>query len=138
MAIPGGRLAPTPARSYLAMRYFIGHKTGVWLTPTGANSSYRSLEVQQAFWKAHLNGTMPQAVARPGTSNHGNATAVDLRDPIMWAKVRQHGAEFGWGIAGNSLGSDAPSEGWHSVYRGSKRLNAKARFWYARYKLAKK
>lgn len=137
MDIPGGRLSKSAARSYLGMRYFIGKRTGIWITPTGPNSSYRPLSVQRSFWQAHLNGTMPQAVARPGTSNHGIAIACDLRDPIMWAKVREHGADFGWGIAGNRLGSDAPSEDWHMVLRSGK-LNAKARYWYLRYRAAKR
>lgn len=136
MKIPGGRLAKTPARSYLAMRYYIGHKTGVWLTPTGPNSSYRDLATQKQYWQAHLNGTMPQPVARPGMSFHGEGQAVDLRDPSMWAMVRKYGAKFGWGIAGNSLGSDAPSEAWHSVYKGGKWLNATARLNYFRYQRA--
>lgn len=139
IAIPGGKLAPTPARAWLAMRYYVGRKPGgVWLRPSGPDSSYRSLAVQKRFWQLHLDGVMPQPVAIPGRSLHGLGAAVDVSGAAGQSAVRRWGADFGWGIAGNPLGSDAPSENWHAVYRGSKRLNFKARYWYFRYKAARK
>ena len=121
------------------MRYFIGRRTGVWLRPSGPNDSYRPLSVQQAYWNAHRNGTMPQPVARPGYSRHGLGRAVDLPTAEMQRAVRIRGAEFGWGIAGSlgGLYSDAPTEPWHAVMNGNK-LTPKARWWYARYRLAKR
>jgi hypothetical protein len=34
----------------------------------------------------------------------------------MQGAVREHGHNFGWGIRGGKLASDAPSEAWHSTY----------------------
>jgi hypothetical protein len=34
----------------------------------------------------------------------------------MQAAVRECGHEFGWGIRGGRLGSDAPSESWHCTW----------------------
>ena len=134
--IPGGRLAKgAPARSWLAMRWFIRKKTGVWLYPTGPNSSYRTLAKQQEYWSNYLNGKGPLA-ARPGTSNHGFGRAVDLPLPAQQAAVRKYGHLFGWGIAGGKLASDAPSEAWHCTYRGP--YTARARTWYWRQRAAKK
>ena len=51
--IPEGRLASGgPARSWLAMRYYIGRKSGVCLTPTGPSSSYRPIAKQQEIGRA--------------------------------------------------------------------------------------
>jgi hypothetical protein len=121
------------------MRYFIGRTSGVWLAPTGGQSTYRSLAVQQEFWNAHINGTMPQAVARPGTSRHGYGRAIDLKTEAMQRAVRIRGAEFGWGIAGSlgGLPSDAPSEPWHAVMEQT-RLTRKARIEYWRWVAARK
>ena len=133
--IPGGRLAKgAPARSWLAMRWFIYKREGVWLYPTGPNSSYRSLLKQQEFWSNYMKGQGPLA-ARPGTSNHGWGKAVDLPLPAQQAAVRRYGHLFGWGIAGGKLSSDAPSEAWHCTWRGP--YTAKARAWYLRQKLAR-
>lgn len=136
--IPGGRLASgAPARSYLAMRYFIGRKHGVWLTPTGPSSSYRSYAKQVEFYNNYTSGKGPLA-ARPGYSNHGVGRAVDLPSSQMQAMVRKYGHRFGWGIAGGRLSSDAMSEPWHMTFRGGSRLTARAAYWFARYKASKK
>lgn len=139
--IPGGRLRKgAPARSWLAMRYFIAKKTGgkVWLRPTGSMSSYRTLAQQQELWRRYMNGTGALA-ARPGTSNHGSATraAVDVPTPEMQAAVRRWGHLFGWGIAGGKIHSDAPSEPWHCT-RWDNAMNARTRLWYARWRLARR
>jgi len=137
-AIPGGHLRKgTPARSWLAMRYYIGRKTGTWLIPSGPMSSYRTIQQQQELWRRYTNGTGALA-ARPGTSNHGSATsaAVDVPTPAMQAAVRKYGHLFGWGIAGGKIPSDAMSEPWHCRL-SSERMTPRATLWYARYKLAK-
>lgn len=133
-AIPGGRLRKgAAARSFLAMRYFIGRRTGVWIRPTGPASSYRALYWQQRFYRAYLSGRGPLA-AKPGTSNHGIGLAVDLPTERMQALVREYGHLFGWGIAGGVLSSDAMSEPWHAVYRGP--YNRFARRWYWKRRLS--
>jgi hypothetical protein len=132
--IPGGKLARGgPARSYLAMRHYIGKRYGVWLRPTGPWSSYRPLWKQSEFYRAFLDGRGPLA-ARPGTSNHGLGRAVDLPSAAMQRLVARHGHEFGWGIAGGRLSSDAPSESWHATYRGPYGLHA--RRWYWKHRIA--
>lgn len=134
--IPGGHLASgAPARSWLAMRYYIGRKTGdVWLTPTGPNSSYRTYAKQVEYWGNYQAGRGPLA-ARPGYSNHGVGRAVDLPTAVMQGQVRRYGHRFGWGIAGGQLASDAPSESWHCTFR---KWTPTAALWFARYKLAKR
>lgn len=136
--IPSGRLLNgTPARSWLAMHHYLKTKKGIDLRPTGPNSSYRDYDTQVRFWNDYQAGRGPIA-ARPGTSNHGWGKAVDVPTPAMQASIRKWGAAFGWGIAGNRLGSDAPSESWHSVYRGPDKLTRKAKFWFWRYKRAQR
>jgi hypothetical protein len=36
--------------------------------------------------------------------------------PAMQAAVRESGHQFGWGIRGGRLSSDAPSEAWHCTF----------------------
>jgi len=135
-SIPGGRLASgAAARSYLAMRYFIGRETGVWLTPTGPNSAYRTYAKQVEYYNNYQNGNGPLA-ARPGTSNHGLGKACDLPSDQRQAMVRKYGHRFRWGIAGGKLSSDAMSEPWHMTFRGG--MTPRATYWFARYKAAKK
>jgi len=134
-AIPGGRLRKgAPARSWLAMRYYIGRKTGVWIKPGGPNSSYRTFAAQQDFYRAYQNGSGALA-ARPGTSNHGWGLSVDCSSASGQKAIRTVGHLFGWGIQGGQLASDAPSERWHATFVAG-RMNAKSRYWYARYRLA--
>lgn len=140
--IPGGRLrSGTVARSWLAMHYYLKTKKGIELRPTGPFSSYRTYETQVRFWNDYQAGRGPIA-ARPGYSNHGSGGqlqgAVDTPTPAMHAAIRKWGADFGWGIAGNRLGSDAPSESWHACYRGPSKLTVKARFWFWRRRRALK
>jgi hypothetical protein len=131
--IPHGRLAKGgPARSWIAMRYYIGKKHKVWIYPTGPNSSYRTYAKQQEYYKAYLRGDGPLA-ARPGNSNHGLGLAVDIPSEEQQALVRKYGHRFGWGIKGGKLSSDAPSEAWHCTYRS---YPARAKYWYARHRTA--
>lgn len=139
-SIPMGRLRRgAPARSWLAMRYYIARKTRgkVWLRPTGPMSSYRTYEQQVILWNRYMDGGA--LAARPGTSNHGSATraACDIPDPAMQAAVRKYGHKFGWGIAGGKLPSDAPSEPWHCTF-AQDRMTPSAKFWFWRYRKAKK
>ena len=133
-AIPGGKLAKGgTARSWLAMRFYIGRKHGVWIRPTGPVSSYRALNAQRYFyakWKAGRGAL----AAVPGTSNHGLGLAVDLPTEDMQRRVREYGHLFGWGIKGGVLSSDAPSEAWHCTYRGP--YTKFARRWYWRRRLS--
>lgn len=132
--IPGGRLRKgATARSWLAMRYYIIRKYGVYITPTGPYSSYRPLWKQREFYAAYRAGRGPLA-AVPGTSNHGLGMAVDVPTPQMQRCIRECGHLFGWGIRGGRLSSDAPSEPWHCTYRGP--YSRFARGWYWRRRLA--
>lgn len=113
--IPGGRLRKDAAASWLAMRQFIGKTDGVWIAPTSTRTAYRPYADQEYFWRLYQSGRGALA-ARPGTSNHGWGIAVDLPTPAMQAAVRQHGHNFGWGIRGGQMSSDAPSESWHTTF----------------------
>jgi hypothetical protein len=136
--IPGGQLAKgSPARSWIAMRWYIQKKTGVWIYPTGPNSSYRTLRKQQEFWKAYTSGKGPLA-ARPGSSNHGIGKAVDVPLPAQQEALRKYAHLFDWGIAGGKLSSDASSEPWHCTFRGGSNVSGTARVWYFRYRLARR
>jgi len=138
-SIPGGKLRKgASARSWLAMRYFIGRRNGVWIKPGGPRSSYRSFAAQEEFYRAYQNGSGALA-ARPGTSNHGWGLAVDDPSAQSQKAIVTVGHLFGWGIRGE-LDSDAPSERWHAsfVLGAQGKMTAKARWWYARYRLALK
>jgi hypothetical protein len=113
--IPGGRLRKDAAAAWLAMRRRIGKQNGVWICPTSPRTAYRPLADQQYFWNLFQAGKGALA-ARPGTSNHGWGIAVDLPTAAMQAAVRECGHEFGWGIRGGRLTSDAPSEPWHATF----------------------
>lgn len=113
--IPGGRLRKDSAAAWLAMRAHIGKQKGVWICPTSTRTAYRSFADQEHFWRLFQSGRGALA-ARPGTSNHGWGIAVDLPSPAMQAAVREVGHEFGWGIRGGRLSSDAPSEPWHCTW----------------------
>ena len=114
-AIPGGRLRKDAASSWLAMRAYIGKKNGVWICPTSTRTAYRPFADQEYFYNLYRSGRGALA-AKPGTSNHGWGIAVDLPSPAMQAAVRAAGHEFGWGIKGGKLASDAPSEAWHCTF----------------------
>jgi hypothetical protein len=113
--IPGGQLRSDAAVAWLAMRKRIGKEQSVWICPTSPRTSYRPLADQQYFWNLYRSGRGALA-ATPGTSNHGWGIAVDLPSAAMQAAVRRCGHEYGWGIAGGKLPSDAPSEAWHATF----------------------
>lgn len=110
-AIPGGHLRHDAARAWIDMRDFIGRKHGVWIQPTGPNSSYRTYAAQEYFWSLYVSGRGNLA-AHPGTSNHGWGVAVDVATPQMVFYIRMYGARFGW------RKTEAFSEWWHYNYVG--------------------
>jgi hypothetical protein len=113
--IPGGRLRQDAAGAWLAMRRRIAAEHGVWICPTSPRTAYRPLADQEYFWNLYRAGRGALA-ARPGTSNHGWGVAVDVPRQDMAAALRALGHEYGWGIAGGRLKSDAPSEWWHCTF----------------------
>jgi len=111
-AIPGGRLAREAAANWLALRAKGGKELGIWISPLGPQSSYRTFAQQQQFWNLYRSGRGNLA-ARPGTSNHGWGNAVDLAHPPTMRKViDRFGAEYGW------RWGEVRSESWHVTYRG--------------------
>ena len=107
--IPGGRLWPEAAAAWNDMRAYIGKRHGVWIEPNGPNSSARGREAQDFFWSHQ-----PPPAARPYTSNHGWAIAVDVRTPAMAFYIRKYGHKFGWSWdEGQRVG-----EWWHFRYVG--------------------
>src|SRR4051812_37138485 len=74
--IPGGRLWPEAALTWNAMRAAYVADGGIAsdFVPAGPNSSARSREAQDFFWSHQ-----PPPAARPYTSNHGWAIAVDVK-----------------------------------------------------------
>lgn len=111
MAIPGGRLRTDAAKSWIRLRNHVGKEAGVWLCPTSSRTAYRTLAEQQYFWNLYTSGHGNLA-ARPGTSNHGWGTTVDLPTPQMRALIDRYGAPYGF----SKTWSDAPSEWWHIRY----------------------
>lgn len=111
-AIPGGRLAKEAAANWLALRVKGGREMGIWISPLGPQSSYRTFAQQQGFWDLYRSGRGNLA-ARPGTSNHGWGNAVDLAHPPTMRKViDRFGAPYGW------RWGEVTSESWHVTYRG--------------------
>jgi len=109
--IPGGRLTKETAASWQRLRNHIGKKHGVWICPTSSRTAYRTYAEQQHFWNLYQSGKGALA-ARPGTSNHGWGTTVDVPQTRMAQLINSEGAEFGW----QKKWSDAPSEWWHFRY----------------------
>lgn len=109
-SIPGGRLRKDAAAAWMRMRQKIGKETGTWICPTSSRTAYRTFAEQQYFWNLYQHGG--NLAARPGTSNHGLGTTVDLPFPKMRQLIDRFGAEYGW----SKRWSDAPSEWWHIRY----------------------
>lgn len=119
-AIPGGRLAREAAANWIALRAEGGEKLGIWISPLGDRSSYRTYDEQVHFWDLYQSGRGNLA-ARPGTSNHGWGNAVDLAHPPTMRKVVDGlGAPYGW------RWGEAPSESWHVTYRGGGKADPNA------------
>lgn len=118
--VPGGRLAREAGANWVALRKHGGQQFGVWISPLGPRSSYRSFEEQQYFWDLYNSGRGNLA-ARPGTSNHGWGHAVDLASPGPMRKVIDtFGGEFGW------RWGEVSSEPWHVTYQGGGKAGAEA------------
>jgi murein L,D-transpeptidase YcbB/YkuD len=113
----GGRLRSDAAAAWNAMNGDVRRR---WGRDLHANDSYRALGrqgdlargvwSQWAAWERHRGGG-PLA-AKPGTSNHGWGTAVDVDKWSRWA-IDQIGASYGWA----KKWSDAPSEDWHLSWK---------------------
>lgn len=110
--IPGGRLWPEAALTWNAMRAAYvadgGHPED--FMPAGLVSSARPRSAQDHFWTHQ-----PPAAARPYTSNHGWAIAVDVKTRAAAAWLMTHGAKYGWSHdEGARVG-----EWWHWRYVGA-------------------
>ena len=118
--IPGGRLAKEAAANWIALRAEGGEKFGIWISPLGDRSSYRTYDEQVHFWDLFQSGRGNLA-ARPGTSNHGLGNAIDLAHPPTMRKVVDDlGGPYGW------RWGEAPSESWHVTYRGGGKADPNA------------
>lgn len=109
--IAGGQLRKDCAAAWNTMN-IEARGLGLELRPTGSASSYRSIAQQRALYALYLSGRGALA-ARPGTSNHGWGTAVDLATPDMRKMVDRIGAKYGW----SKQWSDAKTEWWHILYQ---------------------
>lgn len=109
--IPGGRLWPEAAATWNAMRRAaIADGIEPWeFMPAGPNSSARSRGAQDYFWTHQ-----PPPAARPYTSNHGWAIAVDVKTRRAAAWLLKNAHRFGWSHdEGARVG-----EWWHWRYVG--------------------
>jgi len=110
--IPGGRLWPEAALTWLAMRaeFIADGGNPDHFRPGGPASSARSIGQQQHFWRSQ-----PPPAARPGTSNHGWAIAVDIPFADAQAWLMRNCQRFGWSHdEGARVG-----EAWHYRYVGA-------------------
>jgi len=105
-------LTPEPAAAFMAMNAESERDYGVTLRVSSARTAYRPYADQEYFWDQYLHHGGNLA-ARPGTSNHGWGTAVDLATPQMRSIVDKIGHRYGWA----KEWSDAQSEWWHLKYR---------------------
>jgi D-alanyl-D-alanine carboxypeptidase len=82
-----------------------------------AIDTYRSYEVQEGAYQAHLRGEKAANVLPPGESEHGNGLAVDITNGHLvgvgdreYTWLRTHAAQYGWFPISN--------ESWHWEFRG--------------------
>lgn len=110
--IPGGRLWPEAARTWLAMRaaFIADGGDPAHFMPGGPASSARSIAQQQHFW-----ASQPPPAARPGTSNHGWGIAVDIPFADAQAWLLRNAPRFGWS---HDEGARV-REAWHYRYVGA-------------------
>lgn len=100
------RLWAPAAASFEAMRGAAA-KAGVTI---GITDSYRTLASQEDLVRRKGLYSAGGLAAKPGTSNHGWGTAMDLRlDPAAQRWIRAHGKEYGFV-------EDVPREPWHWHY----------------------
>jgi hypothetical protein len=111
-AIPGGRLWPEAATTWIAMRaaFIAGGGNPAHFQPGGPASSARTLVQQRGFF-----ANQPPPAAVPGTSNHGWGLAVDCPWAEAQAWLLRHGPDYGWAHdEGLRVG-----EPWHFRYIGA-------------------
>lgn len=82
-----------------------------------AIDTYRSYEVQNGAYQAHLRGEKAANVLPPGESEHGNGLAVDVTNGHLvgvgdreYTWLRTNAAQYGWFPISN--------ESWHWEFRG--------------------
>jgi hypothetical protein len=107
----GEWMSEKAARQFHAMRDAAA-RDGVHLN---AISGFRSMEEQQALYRAYKSGHGNLA-AVPGHSNHQSGIAMDIetggsRNSASYRWLRQHAGEFGFR-------NTVASEPWHWEYRG--------------------
>ena len=115
--IPGGRLWPEAAMTWMAMRvaYVADGGHPAEFVPGGPNSSARTFAAQQILKDQWTRAGHPEKAATPGTSNHGWAIAVDAPDARAQAWLLRRCVEFGWSHdEGLRVG-----EAWHFRYVGA-------------------
>lgn len=111
-------LHPAAAAAWRALVAAVQTRTGRSLLIT---EGYRTLELQRAYWTRYQSQGRPVA-ARPGTSRHGWALAVDMAGygAAELVAVRELGPDLGWSTAtGQQVG-----EPWHLEYVGGLDLPA--------------
>jgi hypothetical protein len=116
--IPGGLLWPEAALTWNAMRaaYVADGGKASDFEPAGPSSSARSRPAQDFFWTHQ-----PPPAARPYTSNHGWAIAVDVKTRAAAAWIMRHGEAYGWSHdEGARVG-----EWWHYRYVGASKATLK-------------
>jgi hypothetical protein len=112
--IPGGRLWPEAAATWLAMHaaFVADGGSPAEFRPGGPASSARSISQQQGFWHSQ-----PPPAAFPGSSNHGWGIAVDCPFARAQAWLMRNAQAYGWSHdEGARVG-----EPWHFRYVGAPR-----------------
>lgn len=113
--IPGGKLWTEAAASWNAARHaaILDGIPASEFAPVGPNASARSRAAQDLFWRLYITGQGNPA-AKPYTSNHGWAIAVDVKTRRTAAWLLKHGHKYGWSHdEGARVG-----EWWHFRYVG--------------------
>ena len=110
-SVPGsnaGLLKPA-ALAYTAMHYASLKRTGVSLAIIDGQvgRTYRSYARQVLAKRIYGSNA-----ATPGTSNHGNARAVDLMSTAQRSAIDRVGSDYGWA----KRCSDASWEWWHVIH----------------------
>lgn len=109
--IAGGQLRKDAAAAWNSMNNVSRTRFGITLLPLGGLSSYRNYAGQ-----VYLYGvSRPGWAAKPGTSNHGWGTTVDLKNRAMRAVIDEIGHKYGF----SKRCSDASWEWWHIKWNPS-------------------
>lgn len=116
----GGKLRNDAAEAWNAFANYCKtvHKQNVEVTDSyrilgKPGDLKRGVWSQWAAWERYQQGG--NLAAHPGTSNHGNAIALDV--PYNTQRlIASYGAQFGW----DHSWSDAQSEPWHFKWRAGK------------------